>query len=110
MEKKNVSKELKNKVKTEDEKIVLTSEQFAYLEHYMDGYVDFKACNENEQKVWTDIFDKIDYFEEKFEATDEIMAEEACDRVIWFYKRYMIQNGREPKEPTKYTNKKFICD
>ncbi len=54
------------------------------------------------------IFKKADYWEEKLNAFDsEVMKEEACDQMIWFYKKYMQQEG---KEPMKKIEKKFIYD
>lgn len=90
----------------EEEKIILTQEEFAYLEKYMKGDVDFAICDEEEQKVWSKIFDKIDYWEEKLNAFDtEVMQEQGCDGVIWFYKKYMQQEGKTPMQKIE---KKFL--
>lgn len=80
-----------------EEKIILTPQEFEYLENnYKCGYISgIPTLDWEAHKVWMKIFDKVDYWEEKLKAHDEIMQGEDSDRMIWFYKKYMQQESKK---------------
>ena len=88
-----------------DKRIVLTEEELSQIERYMKGDVDLVICNEDEQRIFSSVLDKVDHYEESLDAEEERMAEEASDGVVWLYKRYMRQEGKEPVEKLE---KKFL--
>ena len=88
-----------------EEKIILTEEELSHMERYMDGDIDLVACDEDMQKVFTSILDKVDYYEELYNAEEERMNEDACDGIVWLYNCYMKQNGKEARPKNE---KKFI--
>ena len=78
-----------------EEKITFTNEELSAIVNYLDGKVDLKGCNEEQQKIYSAILDKVDYLEEKLNANDERMQTDACDGILWLYNRYLKQNGKE---------------
>lgn len=79
-----------------EEKITFTNEELSAIVDYLDGNVDLRGCNEEQQKIYTAVLDKVDYWEEKLNANEERMQTEACDGILWLYNRYLKQNGKKP--------------
>ena len=85
--------------------ITFTDEEIAAIQDYLDGNVDFVICDEKQQKIYSVILDKVDFWEEKLNAFDERMETQACDGILWLYNRYLKQEG---KAPVSLKNKKFL--